>query len=119
MLQHGGEMWTESMQRSSAYIRGQREELPDGSIKVASIKDRQRFYKTHQSSFPYIAKAAHLLVDMHASTGPAERNWSAWKRLYGNPLRNRLAAGKAEKLVFIKANSDIKEAEDKEVCLTY
>ena len=56
---------------------------------------------------------------MHGSTGPAERNWSAWRRLYGNPLRNRLAAAKAEKLVFIKANSDINEAEDKEVRLAY
>ncbi len=58
------------------------EELPDGSINVASIGDRKKFWRDFFKFFPYTAKAAQELIGMHASTGPAERNWSAWRRLY-------------------------------------
>ena len=106
------------MEKSATWIRNQREELRDGSIKVASIQDRKKFWRDFFKYFPYTSKAAQTLLDVHASTVPAERNQSAWKRLYSNPLRNSLAVGKAEKMVFIKANTDFKEGVDKEVCLT-
>ena len=109
--------WTDSMEKSATWIRNQRKELPDGSVVVASILDRKKFWINFCKFFPHTSKAAQILLDTHASTGPAERNWSAWKRLYGNPLRNSLGVGKAEKMVFIKANIDLKERVDKEVCL--
>ena len=116
-LRYAADGWTDSMERSATWIRNRRKELLDGSVMVASILDQKNFWINFCKFFPYTSKAAQILLDMHASTGPAERNWSAWKRLYGSPLRNNLGVVKAEKMVFIKANTDLKERVDKQVCL--
>jgi hypothetical protein len=55
------------------------------------------------AQFPYLNKAAVRLLSMHASTAAAERNWSAWGRVYTS-LRNRLSLETAEKMVYVKAN---------------
>jgi len=53
--------------------------------------------------FPHLAVAANKLLSAHATSCAAERNWSAWGRIYTS-LRNSLGIETAEKLVFVKAN---------------
>ena len=53
--------------------------------------------------FPHLAVAANKLLSAHATSCAAERNWSAWGRIYTS-LRNSLGIQTAEKLVFVKAN---------------
>ena len=55
------------------------------------------------SKYTLLAVAANKLLSAHATTGAAERNWSAWGRTYTS-LRNRLNIETAEKLVYTKAN---------------
>eukprot|EP00983_Pelagomonas_calceolata_P036528 1133997-Pelagomonas_calceolata.AAC.1 len=56
----------------------------------ATTRQRRRFWEAAKEMAPATAKAAFKLLSMHASTASAERNWSAWGRLYNNALRNRL-----------------------------
>jgi len=53
--------------------------------------------------FPLLAVAANKLLSAHATSCAAERNWSAWGRIYTS-LRNKLDLETAEKLVYVKAN---------------
>jgi len=53
--------------------------------------------------FPLLAVAANKLLPAHATSCAAERNWSAWGRIYTS-LRNKLDLETAEKLVYVKAN---------------
>jgi len=53
--------------------------------------------------FPRISIAAQKLLAAHVTTATAERNWSAWGRVY-DKTRARLSIETAEKLVFVKAN---------------
>lgn len=61
--------------------------------------------------------AAVRLLSCHASSCAAERNWSAWGRLYTSN-RNRLGKAMAEKLLFIKANLADDQDEDGETEMT-
>jgi len=51
--------------------------------------------------FPLLAVAANQLLSAHATSCAAERNWSAWGRIYTS-LRNKLDLKTAEKLVYVK-----------------
>jgi hypothetical protein len=74
-------------------------------IKVADTAHRIAFWLRKATRFPIIGRAAVRLLSMHASTAAAERNWSAWGRVYTS-LRNRLSLEVAQKMVFVKANTD-------------
>ena len=50
--------------------------------------------------FPLMAKAAVRLLAVHVTSAAAERNWSAWGRVY-TKARNRLGIDVATKLVAI------------------
>ncbi|KAJ9511880.1 hypothetical protein QJQ45_004524 [Haematococcus lacustris] len=60
-----------------------------------------------QSKFPILAKAAMRFLSVHVSTCAAERNWSAWRRTFADAHRNILSIEKAEELVFIQANDEL------------
>jgi len=53
--------------------------------------------------FPHLAVAANKLLKAYATFCAAERNWSAWGRIYTS-LRNSLGIETAGKLVLVKAN---------------
>ncbi|KAJ9504991.1 hypothetical protein QJQ45_013397 [Haematococcus lacustris] len=57
--------------------------------------------------FPALATAALRLLSVHVSTCAAERNWSAWGRLYADALRSSMDMATAEKLVFIQTNDEL------------
>jgi hypothetical protein len=74
-------------------------------IKVTDTAKRLNFWNTKAAvKFPNVSKAAMRLLSMHASTAAAERNWSAWGRVYTS-LCNRLSLQAAQKMVFVKANT--------------
>ncbi|KAJ9510022.1 hypothetical protein QJQ45_011647 [Haematococcus lacustris] len=60
-----------------------------------------------QPHFPALAKAALRLLSVHVSTCAAERNWSAWGRLFADALRSSMDMATAEKLVFIQTNDEL------------
>ncbi len=53
--------------------------------------------------FFLLAVAANKLLSAHATSCAAERNWSAWGRIFTS-LRNKLDLETAEKLVYVKAS---------------
>ena len=54
--------------------------------------------------FPLLSRAAHGLLGLHVTTPAAERNWSAWGRVYDSGLRSRLGVKTATNLVQIKSD---------------
>ncbi len=93
--------WPESMTRLLPHFMKRTE--VDGKIQVASTTSRRTFWARHKDVFPYIATGAIALLSAHVTTAAAERNWSAWGRIYTN-IRNRLGLLTAEMMVYIKAN---------------
>jgi hypothetical protein len=54
-----------------------------------------------KGTYPLCAKAAERLMSLHVSSAAAERNWSAWKRLY-DATRTQLGLEKAKAMISIK-----------------
>jgi hypothetical protein len=52
-----------------------------------------------------MAKAAERLLSAHATTAATERNWSAWGHMF-SPDRSSLSLKTAEKIIYIKSNSN-------------
>lgn len=83
-----------------------------GRVIVASTEERVNFWQHWASKdgrdgkdgFPLVASAAVRLLSMHTTSAASERNWSIWGQLY-TKCRTHLALGRAEKLVYIKGNS--------------
>ena len=73
---------------------------------IPPLKLRRSLYSRFAASnfLSISAAAAVKLLSLNATEAAAERNWSAWGRLYKNALCNRLSVSAAEKLVYIKAN---------------
>ena len=79
-------------------------------VQVASATQRRNFWASKASGmFPLMAKAAVRLLAVHVTSAAAERNWSAWGRVYIK-AHNRLGIDVATKLVAIKANLGSSEA---------
>ncbi|KAJ9507054.1 hypothetical protein QJQ45_011810 [Haematococcus lacustris] len=75
---------------------------------IAPAHQRLTWWQVYaQSKFPILAKAAMRLLSVHVSTCAAERNWSAWGRTFADAHRNNLSIEKAEELVFIQANDEL------------
>ncbi|KAJ9534312.1 hypothetical protein QJQ45_007022 [Haematococcus lacustris] len=75
---------------------------------IAPAHQRLTWWQVYaQSKFPILAKAAMRLLSVHVSTCAAERNWSAWGRTFADAHRNTLSIEKAEELVFIQANDEL------------
>ncbi|KAJ9533205.1 hypothetical protein QJQ45_018313 [Haematococcus lacustris] len=75
---------------------------------IAPAHQRLTWWQVYaQSKFPVLAKAAMRLLSVHVSTCAAERNWSAWGRTFADAHRNTLSIEKAEELVFIQANDEL------------
>ena len=95
-----------------------RQERADGSLLISSIEARLGWWeKTASSKFPWLAKVAQVLLPRHVTTCAAERNWSVWGNVY-TKARNRLAVGRAEKLIFIAGNKGCRNvSEEQEVTM--
>jgi len=64
----------------------------------------RNFWQTKANKLlPLLVVAANKLLSAHTASCAAERNWSAWGRIYTS-LRNKLDLETAEKLVYVKAN---------------
>ncbi|KAJ9522027.1 hypothetical protein QJQ45_005081 [Haematococcus lacustris] len=75
---------------------------------IAPAHQRLTWWQVYaQSKFPILAKAAMRLLSVHVSTCAAERNWSAWGGTFADAHRNTLSIEKAEELVFIQANDEL------------
>jgi hypothetical protein len=89
-------------------------EAPSSQIQILSGKPvhlRNFWVSLAAKQFPMLSVAARQLLTLHVTTAAAERNWSAWGRLY-TALRNQLGLEKAEKMVFIKANMPDADSDD-------
>ncbi|KAG2434867.1 hypothetical protein HXX76_007750 [Chlamydomonas incerta] len=86
---------------------------------MASIEMRRNWWVTMvENAFPHVAGVAVHLLSLHTTTCAAERNWSAWGRLY-TKSRARLDVSRAEKLIYIKGNLNTDtRSEDEEVLLS-
>jgi len=62
-------------------------------------------------------QAAIRLLSAHVTTAAAERNWSAWGRLYQGGQRSRMAIETAAALIYVKGNSTTQQRDDYEICL--
>jgi hAT family C-terminal dimerisation region len=81
-------------------------------IGAKSVVRRRRFWtEKAYKKFPILAAAANKLLSMHVTTAAAERNWSAWGRLFTS-ARNQLGLEKAEKMIKIKANYADSDSDD-------
>ena len=68
-------------------------------------------------TYPFTTKAAQRLLSLHATSCAAERNWSAWGRIFSDKLRNGLAVTRAMKIIYIHANYCLGVREGKEELL--
>ena len=61
------------------------------------------FWENHEKEFPLLASLAMKIFSCVPSSAGAERNFSAmgW---FHSAIRNRLSAGKVQKMVFVKQN---------------
>jgi hypothetical protein len=121
-------IWPDMMIRTATFLRV-RETQPapgrgPGATKevVAAVHKRIRFWSTQTGpKFAVLTRAANRLLGCHVTTCAAERNWSAWGRVF-TAARNRLGIEKAMKLIYIKANgedSDDEVADDEAVAMDY
>jgi hypothetical protein len=86
----------------------------DGKPVQVSMFRRRAFWSRFAVKMcPVISRVAERLLSCHASSSAAERNWSAWGRLY-TALRSSLSHEMAEKLLFIKANMPADDAAEEE-----
>lgn len=69
------------------------------------------------AEFPELSRAAIRLLSMHATSCASERNWSLWGSVY-TKARNRLSISRAEKLIFIRGNSDVCSHSDDNIMLS-
>ena len=100
-------------------LRNQVEENDRVKIEVAPVAMRRRFWLRYKETYPLAAAAANRLLAVHVTTAAAERNWSAWGRMYDG-IRNRLSIEVSEKCIFVKAKCSHKElAGDELVALDY
>eukprot|EP00955_Chlamydomonas_euryale_P103428 365490-Chlamydomonas_euryale.AAC.13 len=84
------------------------------SIKVAPMPERRGLWSKHLAkTYPLLAKDADSLSSMHATSAASESNWSVWGQIY-TKYRNRLSLDKANKIVFMRGNSDILTEPDEE-----
>ena len=67
--------------------------------------------------FPSFSKAAIRLLSAHVTTAAAERNWSAWGRLFQGGQRSRMLVQTAANLIYVKGNSTSQKRDDFEICL--
>ena len=74
---------------------------------MVDISDRRALWDHLADGFPYVTKAARRLLSLHATSCAAERNWSAWGRIYNDKLRNGLSVERAKKIIFINANYNL------------
>ena len=102
------------------YARKLMERADDNTL--APITQRRTLWSSHVAMFPLFSVAAVKLLSVHVTSAAAERNWSAWGRIYTN-IRNRLGIDTARKMVYIKANfdddSEDENDRDLEVTLEY
>jgi hypothetical protein len=84
----------------------QQQEGPDGSIIVPSVAQRLAWWGEAAATYPLLAAAARCLLPRHVTSCASERNWSVWGNTY-TKLRNKLAIGTAEKMIFIAGNKGV------------
>ncbi len=81
---------------------------------LKSFDVHRNFYSVKSDfELPYTTIASGKLIGFHATTGAVERNWNLWGRIYTS-ARNSLDPQRAEKLVFIKANTTTTRGSDQE-----
>lgn len=109
--------WSEDMLRKARAGMKRTEVTKAGghtAVGAASVVIRRAFWlDTAAEKYPILATAADRLLSVHVTTAAAERNWSAWGRVY-QANRNQLGIDKAEKLVYVKANYADSDDEDEE-----
>ena len=105
--------WPDKMRR---YARKLMERADDNTL--APITQRRTLWSSHAAMFPLFSVAAVKLLSVHVTSAAAERNWSAWGRIYTN-IRNRLGIDKARKMVYIKANFDDDSEDENDRDLEY
>jgi hypothetical protein len=78
----------------------------DGKTNAVPAAQRRGWWsRVAFEKYPIMAQAAQRLLSAHATTAAAERNWSAWGRVYSS-TRSRMRIKTAEKLIYIKCNMD-------------
>jgi hypothetical protein len=113
--------WPYRMQRYDPKLSLREEVEEGGEITLAPLVQRLSFWSSCAvAKFPMFAKAAVRLLSVHVTSAAAERNWSAWGRIYSNN-RNRLGLETARKMVFINFSDDseLGGERDHEVALEY
>ena len=99
--------WSEGMMDAAKFLQ-KRDYSADPTHLQILQQNRPEYVRNFwsaksDSKYNLLSVAANKLLSAHATTGAAERNWSAWGRTYIS-LRNRLNIETAEKLVYTKAN---------------
>lgn len=88
-----------------------RKQNKQGKVEVASSSMRRGWWrKFGRSFFPTMAKAAQILLSAHATTGAAERNWSAFGSAYTSS-RNAMSVATAAKAIFVKHSDRMHSAQ--------
>jgi len=62
------------------------------------------------SKYPMLARCAHPLLTLHATSASSERNWSTWTNVF-TAKRNRLSLDNGESLVFVRQNMKVNTSE--------
>ena len=94
-------------------------ERGEGTEKMQPARQRRGWWRLGDAlaMFPSFSEAAIRLLSAHVTTAAAERNWSAWGRLYQGGQRSRMAIETAAALIYVKGNSTTQQRDDYEICL--
>jgi hypothetical protein len=63
-----------------------------------------------EPKYPMLARCAHPLLTLHATSASSERNWSTWTNVF-TAKRNRLSLDNGESLVFVRQNMKVNSSE--------
>ena len=105
----------ESMTRALPHLTNRAE----GTEQMQPAKQRRGWWRLAEAvlMFPSFSKAAIRLLSAHVTTAAAERNWSAWGRLFQGGQRSRMLVQTAADLIYVKGNSTSQKRDDFEICL--